>query len=598
MIDLPPSLSTIRWGFGITALAVGLAAVPGAGIAGVGTLIHHAGATMGAGEVRSDLAGGKWGDPAADAVSKDAYGRNQAEKDPGSLYSVSRAIGARDVWAKKDQANRQLTGQGVGVALLDSGVSAVPGLDAAGKVTQGPDLSVEGNGVLAQQDTFGHGTFMAGIIAGRGASNPSVDLPSAPGSVQLGIAPDARLLSVKLATADGSTDVSQVIAGLDWVTQHPVLPDGTRVRVVNLSYGTTSAQDYRLDPLAAAAENAWHHGIVVVVSGGNNGADDGRLTDPAIDPYVLAVGATDSGNRPDGWSKDRAVPATFSEVGSATRHVDLVAPGRSLVSTRDPGSLIDVDNPSGRVAGDQSGRLFRGSGTSQAAAVVSGSVALLLQAYPALTPDQVKFALTSSADPLRGADPLASGAGTIDLKGAMDTASRLLASDKNAVALQAAAVQNFPRSTGQGSLDAARGGSVVVDSSGVDVSGEVDLQGNVWDPARWWRASSGLTSWSGGQWMGTTWTGDNWQPGSSDLTSSRWSTSRWSSSRWSAADWSSSRWSSSRWSSSRWSSSRWSSHRWSAAAWGVDPGDGSTMSAGSGSDGTGRTAAGRTARRR
>jgi serine protease AprX len=500
-------------------------------------------------------------------VSKDTYGRHQAAKDPGSLYTVENAIGARDLWAQQDDSGRELTGQGVSVAVLDSGVNAVPGLNGDGKVTQGPDLSIEGNGVLTQQDTFGHGTFMAGIIAGRGTTNPSSNLSDAPANVQLGVAPDAGVLAMKLATTDGSVDVSQVIAGLDWVTQHPVLPDGTRVRVINLSYGTDSAQAYQLDPLAAAAENAWKHGIVVVTSAGNSGAQAGRLTDPATDPYVIAVGATDSNAKVNGWAASRATVASFSSVGSAERHVDLVAPGTSLVSARTPGSFVDVNNPSGLVSGDASGNLFRGSGTSEAAAVVSGSVALLLQAYPDLTPDQVKFALTSSADPLANATDIAAGAGTLDLEQALRIAHRLTKNTRNAASQRAAAVQDFPASTGQGSINAARGGSVLVDAAGNDLIGEIDVQGNTWDAAAWWQATSNLSAWSGGQWLGTTWTGDDWTPASGDLSSSRWSSSRWSSSRWSSADWESSRWSSSRWSSSRWSSSRWSSSRWSDNGW-------------------------------
>src|SRR5689334_15464243 len=250
---------------------------------------------------QSSFAGGKWGDSTADTVSKDAYGNNAASKDPGSLFTVEKATNVRGVWGKKDRLNRRVTGQGVAVALLDSGVSQVPGLNAPGKLVYGPDLSVEGNGVLADQDTYGHGTFMAGLLAGRGASNPSSDLPSAPAGVQLGVAPDATLLSVKLATADGGTDVTQVIAAIDWVVEHPVLPNGQPVRVINLSYGTDSSQDYTVDPLAAAAENAWIHGIVVVTSGGNGGSATGALTDPAYDPYVIAVGAADSSDRTDGW---------------------------------------------------------------------------------------------------------------------------------------------------------------------------------------------------------------------------------------------------------------------------------------------------------
>ena len=212
------------------------------------------------------------------------------------------------------------------------------------------------------------------------------------------MAPDAKLLALKLATTDGSTDVSQVIAALDWVTEHPVMPDGTRVRVINLSYGTDSAQAYQNDPLAAAAENAWKHGIVVVTSAGNSGSDTGGLSDPAIDPYVLAVGAADSSDKVNGWAPKHTKVASFSNVATG-RHADLIAPGTSLVSLRAPGSYVDANNPQGLVSGDVSGRLFRGSGTSQAAAVVSGAIADLLQAFPSLTPDQVKYALTASADP-------------------------------------------------------------------------------------------------------------------------------------------------------------------------------------------------------
>ena len=514
------------------------------------------------------FSGAKWGDRTADAVSKSANGTYQAAQDPGSLFTVEKAIGARGLWAQTDASGRQLTGRGVSVAVLDSGVAPVAGLDGAGKVSFGPDLSIEGNGVLTQQDTFGHGTFMAAIIAGRGTTGRSSDLSSAPAGVQLGVAPDAGLLAMKLATTDGSVDVSQVIAALDWVTQHPVLPDGTRVRVINLSYGTNSAQTYLADPLAAAAENAWKHGIVVVTSAGNNGSDNGRLTDPATDPYVIAVGATDNNNSLDGWAPNHATVASFSQVGSTERHVDLVAPGTSLVSARAPGSFVDVNNPSGLVSGDVSGQLFRGSGTSQAAAVVSGSVALLLQAYPNLTPDQVKYALTYGIGVVTHSTSIAAGAGTLNLSKALDTASHLSGTDNTATSLRAAAVQSFPSSTGQGSIDAARGGSVLVDADGNDLSGEIDAQGNTWNPAAWWQATSTLSAWSGGAWLGSSWTGDDWVPASDGgLSSSRWSSSRWSSSRWSTADWSSSRWSSSRWSSARWSSSRWSSSRWSALDW-------------------------------
>ncbi|HEX8768549.1 MAG TPA: S8 family serine peptidase [Jatrophihabitans sp.] len=507
----------------------------------------------------------RWGDSTADKVALDNRGRNSADADPGSLYTVEKAIGARSVWQQRDSANRQITGQGVTVALLDSGTAPVSGLDGAGKLSFGPDLSIESNGVLTDQDTYGHGTHLAGIIAGRDdAVLTDKTVAGLDPSVQLGVAPDAALLSIKLATTDGSTDVSQVIAALNWITEHQTNYDGSRVRVVNLSFGTGSVQPYQLDPLAAAAENAWHHGLVVVVSGGNEGLSAGRLTDPAVDPYVIAVGASDSKDTVAGWKVPSVAP--FSSGGTAQRHVDLLAPGASIVSLRAPGSFIDVNHPEGLVAGDTTGRLFRGSGTSQAAAVVSGAAALLLQAYPNLTPDQVKDALVSTASRV-SASPLYAGAGQLDVAAALSavrTASRVQAST---LLGSLASTQSFPVSTGQGSLDAARGGDSLVDADGVPLTGEIDVQGNPWDAAAWWNASSTLSSWVGGNWMGSTWTGSGWATAGDDLDSARWSSARWSSARWSSARWSSARWSSARWSDSEWSSARWSSARWSSARW-------------------------------
>jgi serine protease AprX len=548
-----PAPRTTRWVLSIACVAATV----------VSTCAGPASASPG--PAPSSFAGGKWGDATADSVSKDAYGNNAASKDPGSLFTIEKATGVRGVWGKKDRLSRQITGQGVAVALLDSGVNPVPGLDAPGKVVHGPDLSVEANGVLTDQDTYGHGTFMAGIIAGRGANNPSSDLPSAPAGVQLGVAPDASLLSLKLATADGGTDVSQVIAAIDWVVEHPVLPNGTRVRVINLSYGTDSTQDYTVDPLAAAAENAWNHGIVVVTSAGNGGSAAGSLTDPAYDPYVIAVGAADSSDRLDGWAHDHTRAAPFSEVATG-RHVDLVAPGTSLVSFRNPGSTVDQNNPQGLVSGDVTGRLFRGSGTSQAAAVVSGAVADLLQAFPQLTPDQVKYALTQGADDVTNASPSAVGAGILDLNGAYGIAQHLVGTDNTAAQYRAAAVQSFPQSTGLGSIDAARGGSVLLDADGNPITGEVDAQGNPWDASAWHAASTSLTAWDGGQWLGTTWTGSDWST-DGGLTSARWTSARWTSARWTTADWSSARWTSARWTSARWTSARWTSARWTGAGW-------------------------------
>jgi len=494
---------------------------------------------------------GGWGDLSADLQSLDATGTNYPVLDPGSLWTVTAAIGARSVWLQQDATGRAVTGQGVTVALLDSGVAAVPGLDGVDKVVQGPDLSLETNSAtLRNRDTFGHGTHLAGIIAGHDPvstdATGSPSLLTSPRS-QLGVAPDAQLLAVKLATTDGSTDVSQVIAALDWVVQHKD-DNGKHVRVVNLSFGTSSMQSYQLDPLAAAAENAWRHGLVVVVSAGNDGASSVSLTDPAIDPYVIAVGSSDPEGSVLGWRAP--VVAAFSSRGNAARHADLLAPGRSVVSFRDPGSFVDVNHPEGLVAGDTTGRLFRGSGTSQAAAVVSGSIALLLQAYPKLTPDQVKAVLVGTASPIVGAAAVDAGAGEINVSAALKAAATVPAS-----------AQTWPRATGLGSLEQARGGSHLIDPvTGATLSGEVDVQSKPWPPSVWAPASAAGTTWSGGLWLGARWSGDSWS--GSNWTSVAWTGTRWSGARWSDASWDGARWSGARWSGAFWDGARWSDDHW------------------------------------
>ncbi len=509
-----------------------------------------------------------WGDKDADQVSKDLDGNYRAEQDPGSLFTVTTAIGARNVWGQRDALGRAVTGKGVTVALLDSGLAPVPGLDAAGKVVQGPDLSLETNSdALRGLDTFGHGTHLAGII-GSADPVPRDAKTGAPRSTtagqQLGVAPDAGLLSLKLATANGSADVSQIIAGLDWVSQH-AKDNGMNVRVVNLSFGTDALQPYQIDPLAAAVENAWRRGLVVVVSGGNEGPTAGRLTDPAIDPYVIAVGASDPNLSVGGWRAPTV--ATYSSSGSNERHVDLLAPGKSITALRDPGSFIDVNHPEGLVSGDTSGRLFRGSGTSQAAAVVSGAAALLVQAKPTLTPDQVKAVLVDSAKPIPGVLPIYQGAGQLDVSNALGTVRAANKLGSPEALLLAGATQTHPLATGTGSLEAARGSSHLVDDvNGVALTGEVDVQGQPFVSAAWAARSAAGAAWSGGMWNGTRWSGDGWSSGAL-WSSTVWSGARWSGALWSDTSWDGARWSGARWSDATWSGARWSGARWSDAGW-------------------------------
>ncbi len=434
-----------------------------------------------------------------------------------------------------------LTGAGIGVALIDSGVAPVTGLSQAGKVVNGPDLSFESQTPgLTNIDTYGHGTHMAGIIAG---SDPA----AVTGAARFdGIAPGAKVISLKVAAADGAADVSQVIAAIDWVVQHRADP-GLNIRVLNLSFGTDSVQDAKLDPLSYAVEAAWKKGIVVVVAVGNDGAVTTRVNMPAANPYVIAVGAADP-NGTEVRTDDKV--ATFSTRGSATRHADLLAAGRSVVSLRVPGSYIDTAYTTARVA-DATGavRFFRGSGTSQATAVVSGTVALLLQQRPGLTPDQVKKLLVQTADPLIGADPIAAGAGQVDI------------AEAATINVPLNATQTHLAATGLGKLEASRGSSHVVDgTTGVTLIGERDIFGASWKPATWTFVSRYGRAWTGGTWNGRVWAG-------SAYTGTSWASVTWNTATWTSLNWAGRSWTGSYWTGRSWTAGTWTGRSWTTGTW-------------------------------
>ncbi len=385
-------------------------------------------------------------------------------RDLGSAYFVAQEVtGAGEYW------NSGFTGRGVDVAVIDSGVAPVNGLRTRGKLVHGPDFSFESQNVATRYlDTFGHGTHMAGLIAGRDDATPAKVQKG--DETFVGMAPDARIVSLKVADHTGATDVSQVLAAIDWVVQHRN-SDGLNIRVLNLSFGTDGAQDYRVDPLAYAVEQAWKKGIVVVVAAGNGGYGSAKLNNPAYDPVVIAVGGADGMGTYD-W-KDDVVPS-WSSWGDGTRNPDLVAPGRSLVSLRVPGSHLDQAVPSARVGATP--RFFRGTGTSQAAAVVSGAAALIVQQRPGITPDQVKYLLSRTANRLWKADLRGQGAGMLDLKTLRDTSTPSASR----------AAQILMPSTGSGSLESARGTNHLVDGSS-RLTGERDIFGAPWIGSSWAR---------------------------------------------------------------------------------------------------------------
>ncbi len=449
-----------------------------------------------------------------------------------TLPATALAVGAPAAWASGNQ------GAGVDVAVIDTGVNSVPGLASAGKVVDAVDLSFDAPSAnVRYRDVHGHGTNMAGIIAGDGSG----------GTMTMGVAPKARIINVKVGAGDGSVDASQVIAALDWVVQNKTA-QGRNIRVVNLSYDTDAVTDYRTDPLSYAVENAWKAGIVVVVSGGNDGRGAKTLGNPARNPFVIAVGAST-------WDPSKfsfRVPS-WSSTGDMVRNPDFVAPGESIASLRVPESYLDVTYPGARVHEPLTCTgLFRGSGTSQAAAVVSGSVALLLAQRPTLTPDQVKALLATTARSMN-IQPEQQGSGMINVAAALNAATPN-------------ASQNFSGSTGKGSLELSRGTFHVGTSATDGLVGEYHAFLSSFSGNTWARLSGSRKAWtnqsfdSQGRLTSGTWSGSSWS-------GSSWSGSAWSGSSWSGSAWSGSSWSGSSWSGSSWSGSSWSGASWSGTGW-------------------------------
>jgi serine protease AprX len=492
--------------------------------------------------------------------------------DTTSMSGVTQVVGAQAMW------NAGFTGKGVDVAVIDTGVAKVRGLHTTGKVVDGPDLSfdsvVPG---LVSTDAFGHGTHMAGIIAGsdiapgtsaRGCTTCLGKSVYTDTTKFVGVAPEARIVNVKAGAFDGATDVSQVIAAIDWVVQHR-RSNGLNIRVLNLSFGTDSTQSAALDPLVFAAEQAWKAGIVVVAAAGNDGLDTPSLANPALSPTVIAVGATDTRST---LATNNDIVPLWGQHGTADRGVDVVAPGTSIISLRVPGSFVDQNVTTGKVGT----RFQRASGTSQSTAVVSGLVALILSQHPKATPDQVKQYLHTGALPIVSLSTDSRFSTT--LNSYITQANQWYSGSGSAFASpgrkMASAPTVAPKGTGLGTLNASRG-TMRVTNGISELTGERDIFGKAWNAEAMATATAAQRTWVGGTWNGSVWTGDSWSGirwknvvwTNNDWAGIRWKSDLWSSALWTSDGWSGIRWKDAGWSSGTWSGSRWSGSRWSDSAW-------------------------------
>ena len=405
------------------------------------------------------------------------------------------AVNAPQAWSTLG-----VSGNGVGVALIDSGVADHP--DLAGRVVARVDFT----GEQSNGDPGGHGTHVAGLIAGDGtASN----------GAWTGVAPRANIVSVRVIDANGHATLSTIFAGMQWVLANKATYN---IRVVNMSFGGAALSGYQDDLLASATEMLSFAGLVVVVAAGNSGPGASTITTPADDPFVITVGALDdnatAGLLDDsiaGWSSQG--PTAFDAIAKP----DLVAPGRKMTSLRAAGSTIDSAYPERRIMapGAADAQYFSMSGTSMAAPVVAGVAALFLERYPSASPRKVKRQLTGTAHPLLGVPTSAQGSGVVDAVAALTLAAPWTGYTQYP-ASTAFAEQVYTKLFGQPIVwrDLSFHGGV--DSHGIPWT-DITWEDITWDDITWEDITWEAFDWQDITWEDITWEDVTWETSATPL---------------------------------------------------------------------------------
>ncbi len=375
-----------------------------------------------------------------------------------------------------------ITGRGVTIAVLDTGLWQDPAQNYLFRVLATIDVVNGGSGPVTG-DAYGHGTHITSIAAGGAVNVYGGDF---------GVAPQANLVIVQAFNGEGAGRYSDVIAGLNWVVANQ---KKYNIRVLNLSFGATPESAYWNDPLNQAVMAAWKAGIVVVAAAGNSGPTPMTIGVPGNVPYVITAGALSDNYTPYNLTDDRL--ASFSSAGPTYEGFvkpEVVAPGghmvasmnsRSFLANIDPGSMSPL------------AQLFTMSGTSQAAAVTTGVVALMLQANPSLTPDTVKCRLLASARPAVNASGTLAysvfqqGAGLINAVAAVSSTATGCANVGLNVAADLAGTQHF----GGPANEDSNGNFFIMNMAGSSWGGAQPADGYTWSSA--YSSAEGY-SWSQG----------------------------------------------------------------------------------------------------
>jgi serine protease AprX len=406
------------------------------------------------------------------------------------------AVGAPSAWPRS-------TGAGVVVALMDSGIGNHPDLPA-GKVVARKNFVADNATSL---DPAGHGTHLAGVIAANGETFR-------------GVAPDARLVDIRVLDANGVGTLKNVVAGFDWLLKNR---RALHIGVLNLSIGTPQIRSYHSDLLAALAEAAWFSGVTVVAAAGNDGPLPGGIATPGADPFVITVGSLDDqGTLTEVDDRESAFSSRGPTLDGFAKP-DVLAPGRRVVSLRADGSALDKSKPV-RVAalvspetatlataaatlatslvtlaknrdtrdnngnGSRSDLYVRMSGTSVSSAMVAGTAALVLSYHREYSPTKIKGAIVGSAHRVLGSVTRA-----VDAQKALNETTRGV----NSNLLPSKLLMKALAQSGVG-------------GSGTTWEG-ITWEGVTWESVTWESVSWEAVTWEGVVWESVSWEGVMWE---------------------------------------------------------------------------------------
>ncbi len=423
--------------------------------------------------------------PGVRAVSVNGATKPQSMGD-SLVTSFNSSIQATDMWNYYGG-----TGEGVGVAVVDTGIAGdLPDFrnSSYDKTSRVIGSAVVNPDATTATDRYGHGTHVAGIIAGDSAKRSYGDLLRGKYS---GVAPNANLISIKASDDEGNATVLDVIAGIQFAVDHKA---DYNIRVLNLSLESTNSESYKTDPLDAAAEAAWFKGIFVVAAAGNRGTDADAVSHaPGNDPYVMTVGAVDDQGTKSIYDDKSATWSSRGITQDGFAKPDIYAPGAKIVSNLAPASAFTA--LCSTCVTD--GQYIRAGGTSMSAPMIAGAAAIGFQLDPTVTPNRIKALLVNNGRALSEKINEVS----------LSNAARAFSYDGGAVANQGLTPSTF--------IDPA--------------TGEIDYTRSSWSRSSWSSSSDLLRS----SWSRSSWSCASCGVGDSSLvdpTRSSWSRSSWSTS--------------------------------------------------------------------